>query len=56
VTKYLATGTTAAPFTLREDYDGDFIVPPGNAIIPYAIADTGGTFMQTLVWEEVPWP
>lgn len=47
--------TAVAPFTLRADYDGDFVVAPGNAISLCAQAATTTALFQVCVtWEELP--
>ena len=52
-----AATTTASFWTLSEEYDGSFIIPPNNAVflITSAVA-SGAIFMISAIWEEVPWP
>lgn len=47
--------TAVAPFALRAEYDGDFIVSPGNAIsLCTQAATTTALFQVCVTWEEIP--
>lgn len=52
-----AATTTAAFWTLSEEYDGTFIIPPNNAVfLVSSVAASGVIFMTSVIWEEIPWP
>lgn len=54
---FTGIGTTAvAPFTMRADYDGDFVLGPGTAITLCVQPNitTNPTYQVALTWEEVP--
>ena len=52
----LATAVAAsvhAPYVLRVDYDGDFVIGPGTAIsLCYQTTTTTSTFQVSVTWEE----
>jgi hypothetical protein len=41
-------------YYITEDFNGDFIVPPGFCIFPSADPVQGGTFAMTWAWAEIP--
>lgn len=46
--------TAVAPFTLRADYNGDFVIAPGTAIcLCTQAATTTSLFQVAVTWEEV---
>ena len=46
--------TAVAPFTLRADYDGDFVIGPGTAVsLCSQAATTTALFQVAITWEEV---
>lgn len=46
--------TAVAPFVLRAEYDGDFVLAPGSAAsLCYQAATTTALFQVTVSWEEV---
>jgi hypothetical protein len=47
--------TAVAPFALRTDYDGDFVIGPGTAVcLCTQMATTTAVFQVSLTWEEIP--
>ena len=47
--------TAVAPFALRADYDGDFVINPGKAIcLCTQAATTTALFQVAITWEEIP--
>ena len=47
--------TAVAPFALRVDYDGDFVLNPGKAItLNTQAATTTALFQVAVTWEEIP--
>lgn len=47
--------TAVAPFTLRADYSGDFVLGPGSAAsLCFQTTTTTALFQVTVAWEEVP--
>lgn len=53
---FTGIGTTAvAPFVLRADYDGDFVIGPGTAVsLCSQAATTTAVFQVAVTWEELP--
>lgn len=46
--------TAAAPFTMRADYDGDFMIAPGTAVsLTTQGATTTSLFQVSVTWEEI---
>lgn len=48
--------STAAVFTIGEDFDGTVIVPPNTLWAPVASVAIAETFQESLVAYEIPWP
>jgi hypothetical protein len=47
--------TATAPFVLRAEYAGDFVLSPGNAAsLCYQTTTTTALFQVTVSWEEIP--
>lgn len=47
--------TAVAPFPLKADYDGDFVLSPGvSASLCSVGATTTSVFVVTVTWEEIP--
>lgn len=47
--------TAVAPFMLRAEYDGDFVIAPGKAVcLCFQAATTTALFQVAVTWEEVP--
>jgi hypothetical protein len=47
--------TAVAPFSLRADYDGDFVLAPGTAVsLCSQAATTTAVFQVAVTWEEIP--
>lgn len=55
ISLFTGIGTTAvAPFVLRADYDGDFVIAPGNAVsLCFQTTTTTALFQVAVTWEEV---
>mgnify|MGYP001611533894 CR=1 FL=1 len=55
ISLFTGIGTTAvAPFVLRADYDGDFVIAPGAAVcVCFQTTTTTALFQVEVVWEEV---
>ncbi len=49
-----ATDATNGIFTFKEDYDGDFVVAPGNAIFLCGNISTLSKWAVSVVWSEQP--
>jgi hypothetical protein len=46
--------TAVAPFVLRADYDGDFVIAPGTAVsLCYQTTTTTAVFQVAVTWEEI---
>lgn len=48
--------STAAMYSLYEDFDGTMVIPPGVLWYPDASTAVAETVMLSAVWEEIPWP
>lgn len=46
--------STTSYYYLVEQFEGDFIVPPGKAVFPSIDPVNGGTFAATFMWAEMP--
>jgi len=50
----LAAATDAAPYTMRVQYDGDFVLAPGTAVsLCFQAATTTAVFQVAVTWEEL---
>lgn len=56
ISLFTGIGTTAvAPFVLRAEYDGDFVLAPGTAVsLCFQAATTTALFQVGVTWEEIP--
>jgi hypothetical protein len=46
--------STTSYYYLTENFEGDFIIPPGKAAFPSIDPVNGGTFAATWMWAEMP--
>lgn len=55
ISLFTGIGTTAvAPFVLRADYDGDFVIAPSNAVcLCFQTTTTTALFQVAVTWEEI---
>jgi len=56
ISLFTGIGTTAvAPFMLRAEYDGDFVIAPGTAVcLCDQTTTTTAVFQVSVTWEEIP--